>query len=82
MASDLDKKQYNQAVEVKEMLSSNGWKIVSSVLDDMEKANINSAIDNGEVEARMMVKAIRKLRQAIQSILGLGSMSYKQMKKE
>jgi len=37
MVSDLDKKQYNQAVEVKEMLSSNGWKIVSSVLDDMEK---------------------------------------------
>ncbi len=77
-----DKKQYLKAVEVKEMMSSKGWEIVSSLFDEVERSSINKMVEDGNEEARVMVKSIRKLRQAIQSIVGLGARSYKQLKKE
>lgn len=81
--SDIEKlqKQYKDAIAVKDMLKSDGWKVLDEHLDFLYASNVSKLIETENIEARGILKGITLLRRSLELILSDGKKANEQLNK-
>lgn len=74
-------KQYKDAIAVKDMLKSDGWKVLDEHLDYLYGTNVSKLIESENIEARGILKGITLLRRSLELILADGKKANEQLNK-
>lgn len=74
-------KRYTDAVAVKEMMATEGWKIVERELDTLYSESLTKLIEAEDVQARANIKVVSQLRNRLIAIVSKGKLALEQLNK-
>lgn len=78
--NDLQKRS-SDGIAVKNLLNSDGWKVISTELDLFKESEINKLIESESEEARANIKAISLLRKTINDVIAKGENAKRELLK-
>ena len=78
--NDLNKR-YEDAIAVKQMVNSNGYKVFDRELEEFKQDQVNKLIESESTEARAAIKAISVIRKFINDVIAKGENARKEMSK-
>lgn len=80
MESDtLLQKQYKDAVAVREMMTTDGWKVLNRELDQQYATCVTKLIEKEDAEARTVLKGIASVRRTLEYIVSQGKKAHEQL---
>lgn len=75
------RKQYEQAVAVKDMMSTQGWEVLQNHLDEIYAVHVAKLIEKEDLDSRIILRGIGQVRNAVEYIIAHGQKAYEEMRK-
>jgi len=79
---NLLQQQLRDAVVVKEMMATAGWKVLEKYIDEIYAAKVANLIEAEDAEARTVIRGITSYRRAIAYILEHGKRANQELSKK
>lgn len=82
MDAETLQRQLRDALAIREMIKSEGWKVFDKALDEQYSASISALIEKEDAEVRSMLKGIIKVRRILSYLVELGKKANDELNKK